>query len=113
MNVSCNVFAGDDYLYISMRGYETNLPEACQLLARQILMPKLDEKQLSRIKGSTLGSRQQRKDNVQTLGVALNQYIRYGDNSPFIDELTDKQILESVSYTHLAGNAYARTICGL
>lgn len=76
LNVSCNVFAGDDYLYISMRGYENNLPEACQLLARQILMPKLDEKQLSRIKGSTLGSRQQRKDNVQTLGVALNQYIR-------------------------------------
>ena len=94
LNVSCNVFAGDDYLYISMRGYENNLPEACQLLARQILMPKLDEKQLSRIKGSTLGSRQQRKDNVQTLGVALNQYIRYGDKSPFIDELTDKQILE-------------------
>lgn len=74
LNVSCNVFAGDDYLYISMRGYENNLPEACQLLARQILMPKLDEKQLSRIKGSTLGSRQQRKDNVQTLGAALNQY---------------------------------------
>lgn len=94
LNVSCNVFAGDDYLYISMRGYENNLPEACQLLARQILMPKLDEKQLSRIKGSTLGSRQQRKDNVQTLGVALNQYIRYGDKSPFINELTDKQILE-------------------
>lgn len=43
LNVSCDVFAGDDYLYISMRGYENNLPEACQLLARQILMPKLDE----------------------------------------------------------------------
>lgn len=55
LNVSCDVFAGDDYLYISMRGYENNLPEACQLLARQILMPKLDEKQLSRIKGSILG----------------------------------------------------------
>ena len=50
LNVSCDVFAGDDYLYISMRGYENNLPEACQLLARQILMPKLDEKQLSRIR---------------------------------------------------------------
>ena len=94
LNVSCDVFAGDDYLYISMRGYENNLPEACQLLARQILMPKLDEKQLSRIKGSILGSRQQRKENVQTLGAALNQYIRYGEKSPFIDELTDKQILE-------------------
>ena len=76
LNVSCDVFAGDDYLYISMRGYENNLPEACQLLARQILMPKLDEKQLSRIKGSILGSRQQRKENVQTLGAALNQYRR-------------------------------------
>lgn len=56
-----------DYLYITMRGYEENLQAACQLLSRQILMPKLDDKQLARIKGSLLGERQQRKENVQIL----------------------------------------------
>ena len=58
LNATCQVWASDDYLYIMMRGYEQTLPQACQLLSRQILMPQLDDKQLSRIKGSVLGSRQ-------------------------------------------------------
>lgn len=94
LNATCSVYATDDYLYITMRGYEETLPAACQLLSRQILMPKLDDKQLSRIKGSILGSRQQRKDNVQVLANALNNYIRYQDKSDYISELTDKQIYE-------------------
>ncbi|MDE6348991.1 MAG: insulinase family protein, partial [Bacteroides sp.] len=94
LNATCSVSADADYLYITMRGYEETLPQACQLLARQILMPKLDDKQLSRIKGSILGSRQQRKENVNLLASALNQYIRYGEKSSYIDELTDKEIYE-------------------
>ena len=94
LNAACQVWASDDYLYIMMRGYEETLPQACQLLSRQILMPKLDEKQLSRIKGSQMGQRQQRKDNVNTLANALSQYIRYQDKSSYIDELTDKELIE-------------------
>ena len=94
LNATCQVWASDDYLYIMMRGYEQTLPQACQLLSRQILMPQLDDKQLSRLKGSVLGSRQQRKDNVSTLADALSQYIRYGEKSDYIDELTDQQMLE-------------------
>ncbi|MDE6215705.1 M16 family metallopeptidase [Bacteroides sp.] len=94
LNATCSVNADEDYLYITMRGYEETLPQACQLLARQILMPKLDDKQLSRIKGSILGSRQQRKENVSLLANALTQYIRYGEKSSYIDELTDKEVYE-------------------
>lgn len=94
LNATCTVFADADYLYVSMRGYEETLPQACQLLARQILMPKLDDKQLSRIKGSLLGTRQQRKENVTTLADAVSQYIRYQNKSNYINELTDKQIIE-------------------
>lgn len=94
INATCSVNADDNYLYITMRGYEETLPQACQLLARQILMPKLDDKQLSRIKGSILGSRQQRKENVSLLANALAQYIRYGEKSSYIEELTDKEVYE-------------------
>lgn len=93
-NATCRVSASQNYLYITMEGYEETLPQACQLLARQILMPKLDEKQLSRIKGSMLGSRQQRKENVNTLSNALLQYMIFQDKSSYIDELTDKEIYE-------------------
>ena len=54
LNASYSVQADDNYLTVTMRGYEETLPQACQLLARQILMPKLDDKQLSRIKGAIL-----------------------------------------------------------
>lgn len=94
INATCSVNADDNYLYITMRGYEETLPQACQLLARQILMPKLDDKQLSRIKGSILGSRQQRKENVSLLANALTQYIRHGEKSSYIEELTDKEVYE-------------------
>ena len=94
LNATCSVNADDDYLYITMRGYEETLPQVCQLLARQILMPKLDDKQLSRIKGSILGGRQQRKENVSLLANALTQYIRHGEKSSYIDELTDKEVYE-------------------
>lgn len=94
LNVSSYVTASDDYLRISMNGYEVSLVEACQLLSRQILMPKLDEKQLSNIKGSILGNRQQRKTNIQMLGGALNEFIKYQDKSDYIDELTDKEVME-------------------
>lgn len=94
LNASCQVWSNDDYLYITMRGYEETLPQACQLLSRQILMPALDEKQLSRIKGSQLGSRQQRKENVNILADALSQYMRYGENSSYLKELTDKELYE-------------------
>lgn len=94
LNATCSVNADENYLYITMRGYEETLPQACQLLARQILMPKLDEKQLSRIKGSIMGNRQERKSNVSLLPSALSQYVRYKDHSSYIDEMTDKEISE-------------------
>ncbi len=94
LNASCQVWSTDDYLYITMRGYEQTLAQACQLLSRQILMPALDEKQLSRIKGSELGARQQRRNNVNMLADALSQYVRYGDRSAYLTELTDKELYE-------------------
>lgn len=94
LNATCSVNADDNYLYITMRGYEETLPQACQLLARQILMPKLDEKQLRRIKGSIMGNRQERKSNISLLPNALNQYIRHKDQSSYINEITDKDIYD-------------------
>lgn len=48
----CNFGVDDNYLYVSMSGYEENLEASCNLLTRQILMPKLDEKQLNNMIGS-------------------------------------------------------------
>ncbi|NDW13487.1 insulinase family protein [Bacteroides sp. 214] len=94
LHVTSRVSASDDYLTISMSGYETNLAEACQLLSRQILMPQLDEKQLNNSIGSILSSRSVRKEDPSSLANALREYIRYQNKSDFIDEITDKEIIE-------------------
>ena len=94
LNASCSVWSGDDYLYISLRGYEETLEQACQLLSRQILMPQLDKKQLSRVKGTELGSRQNRKDRASTLANALSQYMLHGEKSSYIEEVNDIDVLE-------------------
>ncbi len=92
LNATCMVNADEDYLYVTMRGFEETLTEACQLLARQILMPKLDDQQLNRIKGTLLGMRQQRKADVSTLASALGEYVRHGNQSSYLTELTDMEI---------------------
>ncbi len=94
LNTTCQFYADDNYLYVIMNGYEEYLTEACQLLSRQILMPKLDDTQLKRIKNNILQNRSIRKENVQALGGALNQFMVYQDKSNYIDELTDKQVID-------------------
>lgn len=94
LNATCSVRADDSYLYVTMHGYEETLVEACQLLTRQLLMPKLDDKQLSSLKGSLASNRMARKKNVNMLGDALNQYIMYGENSEYRNEITDQQIID-------------------
>lgn len=94
LNATCRVSASPDYLYVIMEGYEATLPQACQLLSRQILMPQLDDKQLAHLKGSIIGKREQRKEDSSTLNEALKEYLLYGEKSDYLTELTDKQILE-------------------
>lgn len=94
LHATCSVQADDDYLYVTLRGYENTLQDACLLLTRQLLMPGLDEKQLNSLIGNAASSRITRKDDVNSLASALNQYLIYGDESPYKTELTDKQLVE-------------------
>jgi predicted Zn-dependent peptidase len=86
-----------------MKGYEQNLTAACQLLAKQVLMPKLDLKQLDNIKGNTLSERQIQQETVNSLSAALNEYQKYGDKSDYIDRLTDKEAL-NLGISELTGD---------
>ena len=94
LNASCQISCDDDYMYVTMRGYEENLAEACQLLMRQILMPDLDDKQLNQIKSSLIIGRMNQRDNIQNLSSALLQFVIYGEKSSFIDNLTDQEIAD-------------------
>jgi predicted Zn-dependent peptidase len=81
----CSYGVNDSYFYVSIIGDEEHLAEICQLVQRQMLMPKFDTKQFDAVKGSELSSRfmMSKVDGVQA--DALRQYILYGDKSDYID----------------------------
>lgn len=94
----CNFHVSDDYLTVTMSGYEDNLEASCNLLTRQILMPKLDEKQLNNEIGGAYQLRQIEKKNTSILANALYEYLLYQDNSQYLNRMTlDDIILLSIS----------------
>ena len=93
LNAELNYYCDDNYLYVEVEGYEDQLQLVCNLITRQILMPKLDSKQLGSLKGNALQSRRIEKENVQLQRLALMEYIRYKEKSDFIDRIPESDIL--------------------
>ena len=81
----CAYGVNDSYFYVSILGEEEHLAEICQLVQRQMLMPKFDTKQFDAVKGSELSSRfmMSKMDGLQA--DALREYILFGDKSNYID----------------------------
>lgn len=77
----------DSYFYISIWGEDGNMHEIMNLINRQILMPKLEQKQLDNIKGQVFFSRLSRAKKTTAQKSALMQYALYGDKSDYIDQV--------------------------
>lgn len=109
-----NILTDDDYLYIVMRGYEATLKEACQLLTKTVLLPKLDDKQLQSVISSYAIQRMIRSGKIDYQSPALSEYIRYGEDSRYRTELTDSQIynldISSLTSTFVNATHYAAEI---
>ncbi len=94
--------ANSDYTQITLQGREEKLAEACQLISRLMLLPKIEDKSLDRIVGSEYYSRMMEKKRVGLQSNALRQYILYGDKSRLIDRMPMRDLM-SVSPTDLTG----------
>ncbi len=93
LNATCSYAVDDNYMYVTMRGYEKDLVKACQLLSKQILFPKLDNKQLQSLIGNAYSARQMEKDNIDTQEGALQQYVLYKDSSDYLIRLPLSDII--------------------
>lgn len=80
----CGYGVDDSYFYVAIEGEEKNLDKICQLVQRQMLFPKFEERQFEAIKGSALSSRymMQKMDEVQS--DALMEYVIYGKESEYL-----------------------------
>lgn len=98
----CNFRVQDDFLYVTMSGYENNLEASCNLLTRQILMPKLDEKQLNNVLGGADQMRTIEQKNPGILADALEKYLLYQNKSEYIDRMPNED-LRALSISNLTG----------
>ena len=81
----CGYGVNGSYFYVTIIGDEEHLAEICQLVQRQMLMPKFDKKQFDAVKGSELSSRfmMSKMDGLQAN--ALREYVLYDKKSSYID----------------------------
>lgn len=108
LNVNCSYAVDDNYMYVMMNGYEKDLVKACQLLSKQILFPKLDDKQLQSLIGSAFGSRQMENSDISTLERALTSYVLYKDSSDYLQRIPTRDLLD-LSITDLTTQFQAAT----
>lgn len=102
LGASCRFAVDDSYLYVIMEGYEANLAESCILLTRQILLPKLEERQLNNIIGGEMQSRRMEKEYADIYKDAMGEYLHHQEKSSYLDRLTMEEINE-MTVSHLAG----------
>lgn len=90
---SCSYSVNDSYFNATISGKEENLAKICQLVQKQMLMPKLEQRQLENVQSQALVSRivLPRQESVQTS--ALINYAIYGKKSPYIDVVPFADIL--------------------
>ncbi|TRX71128.1 pitrilysin family protein [Carboxylicivirga sp. M1479] len=81
-----------NYTYVILTGDENNLEDACRLLSKLYIIPELDEKQMSRLIGGTIGSRSIEKKDKDSQVEALRNYLLYGENSPMLERLSSDEI---------------------
>lgn len=87
-------FSNDrSYTYITVRGKESSLSRVCYLLSKNYLMPSIDEKQMNSLLGRELGARSLEDKEKESQADALNEYIKYGDKSLYINRLSKDEIM--------------------
>lgn len=95
-------FSNDrNYTYISIRGKESSLARVCNLLSKTYLMPSIEEKQMKSLLGREFGQRSVEKKEKDLQADALNEYIKYGKNSSYLNRLSNQEIME-LTVTSLA-----------
>ncbi len=89
------VSSNDDRTYISLSGLEENLAEGIALFEHILASAKPNQEALQNVIADALKTRQNNMKNREfILRTAMLNYAKYGANSPFLDSLSEKELLE-------------------
>jgi len=93
LGCSFAVSSGQDRIFVSLSGLDTNFEPALQLFESLLAAPKPDAAALKNMVAGVLKSRQDAKLNKQViLSQAMVNFAKYGAKNPFTTQLSEKEL---------------------
>ncbi|UOG75697.1 insulinase family protein [Hymenobacter tibetensis] len=93
LGCSFAVSSGQDRIFVSLSGLDSNMEPALQLFESLLDAPKPDAAALRNMVAGVLKSRQDAKLNKQViLSQAMVNYAKYGSKNPFTSQLSEKEL---------------------
>jgi predicted Zn-dependent peptidase len=93
LGCSFAVSSGQDRIFVSLSGLDSNMEPALQLFESLLNAPKPDAAALKNMVAGVLKSRQDAKLNKQViLSQAMVNYAKYGPKNPFTSQLSEKEL---------------------
>ena len=83
----CSYSVSEGYFYVDVEGNEDNLEEIISLVNLHMMLPNFESENdmlINNIKGQVYSSRQVEQRNTDIVADAAFDYVRYGENSPYI-----------------------------
>ena len=83
----CTYSVSDGYFYVDIEGNEDNLEKIIEMVNLHMMFPNFDlenDMLLNNIKGQVYSSRQVEQRNTDMVADAAFDFVRYGENSPYL-----------------------------
>lgn len=83
----CSYSVSEGYFYVDIEGNEANLEKIVEMVNLHMMFPNFESENdmlINNIKGQVYSSRQVEQRNTDIVADAAFDYVRYGENSPYI-----------------------------
>jgi predicted Zn-dependent peptidase len=92
LNCNLSVGADDSYTSVSLSGPGASFPRALLLFSTFVNAPALYDNQVSRLAENERFNRKQQVEEPSIIADALNEYVRHGKESEYLDRLTLQEL---------------------
>lgn len=92
LGCSYNIYSNDSYLTVSLSGIEESMPKAIELVGKIFYDLELEQKRLDVIYDGEKTNRKIEQSEVDNVASALFEYVRYKENSSYLNRLPLKEI---------------------
>ena len=91
LGAKCSYAANDNYFYVYIEGNEENLEKIVEMVNLHMMFPNFDSENdmlINNIKGQEYSNRRVEERNTDIVADAAFDYVRYGENSPYLKRPT-------------------------